>query len=93
MKNQLNFQNEIIALRAIKLLAYNYRYDDIISLCRMPEFNYLWNKYSDRNDTHLVFLWDVFLQINAKEQDEVIKLALDRYSQEAASSFSHVSNS
>lgn len=82
--------NDIITMRCLTLLFYNFKQEDITNLRKeSQEFDYLWSdllllaknkKWSSIPDKEF---YDLFVKANYKTQGEIIKRAKWRYLPEA----------
>lgn len=79
---------EIIGIKAINLLFFNYTQDMLEEMRNIREFNHCWENYVNLKEQTYMQIWEFFLtKISYKGQALLLEIALKYYGEEATRSF------
>ena len=83
-----NFSKEIIGIKELNLLFFNYSQEMLEEMLDIREFKHCWENYIDLNKLTYMQLWEVFLtKISYKTQIRLLEIAVKYYGEEATKSF------
>lgn len=84
------YKTELVTLRALHLLFYNFRQIDIEILCRDEEFKYNWDNLLQKRKGAFLLSQDFYFMFSSdfsrEGQAKIIEHALIRYKEEATES-------
>lgn len=82
------FSKEIIGIKALNLLFFNYTEEMIKEMRSIREFNHCWENYINFNEQTYMQIWELYLsKISYKTQILLLEIALKHYGEEATRSF------
>ncbi len=79
---------EIIGIKALNLLFFNYTQDILEDMLQIREFSHCWTNYVDLKEQTYMQIWEIFLtKISVKGQLKLIEIANKYYGEEASTHF------
>ncbi|MDR6548491.1 hypothetical protein J2810_004581 [Chryseobacterium rhizosphaerae] len=83
------FSKEIIGMRALNLLFYNYTTEMLNEMLSIREFKHCWENYVNLEEQTHMQIWDFFFnKISFKTQTRLLEISLKHYGEEAAKHYS-----
>lgn len=81
---------EIIGIKALNLLFFNYTTDMLEEMKTVREFNHCWENYVSQKEQTYMQIWELYLtKISYKGQISLLEIALKYYGEEATKGFEH----
>ena len=79
---------EIIGIKALNLLFFNYTQEMLDEMLKIREFNHCWINYVDLKEQTYMQIWELYLtKISVKGQLKVLEIALKHYGEESTNHF------
>ncbi|WP_123838411.1 hypothetical protein [Chryseobacterium oncorhynchi] len=79
---------ELIGIKAINLMFFNYTQDILEEMKTIREFNHCWENYVNLKEQTYMQIWELYLtKISYKGQTLLLEIALKYYGEEATRSF------
>lgn len=79
---------EIIGIKALNLLFFNYTTEMLNEMKTVREFNHCWENYVDLKEQTYMQIWEFFLtKISFKSQLKLMEIALKYYGEESSNHF------
>lgn len=81
---------EIIGIKVLNLLFFNYTTDMLEEMKTVREFNHCWENYVSLKEQTYMQIWELYLtKISYKGQIALLEIALKYFGEEATRSFEH----
>ncbi|PWN59227.1 hypothetical protein [Chryseobacterium oncorhynchi] len=81
---------EIIGIKAINLLFFNYTNDMLEEMKTIREFNHCWENYVNLEEQTYMQIWELYLtKISYKGQISLLEIALKYFGEEATEGFEY----
>lgn len=83
-----NFSTEIIGIKSLNLLFFNYDSAQLEEMLAIRELNHCWVEYLNENEQTYMQLWEFYLsKVSYKTQILLLEIAMKYYGEEAKRSF------
>lgn len=81
---------EIIGIKALNLLFFNYTQDMLEEMKTVREFNHCWENYVNLKEQTYMQIWELYLtKISYKGQISLLEIALKYFGEEATEGFEY----
>ena len=82
------FKNQIVGIKALNLLFFNYTTEMLDEMKELREFRHCWENYVDLKEQTYMQIWELYLtKISYKGQIALLEIALKYYGEEAERGF------
>lgn len=83
-----NYDNELITIKALDLLFYNYTDEMLSEMLANREFSHVWDKYIDLDKLTHMQIWEGFLyKMSYEAKSYLISVALKHWGDEAKQNY------
>lgn len=87
---KVELSKEIIGIKALNLLFFNYTREMLDEMLQIREFNNCWINYVDLNEQTYMQIWEFYLtKISFKSQLKLMEIALKHYGEESTKHFAN----
>ncbi len=81
---------EIVGIKALNLLFFNYTTEMLEEMKTIREFNHCWENYVNLKEQTYMQIWELYLtKISYKGQIALLEIALKYFGDEASTGFEH----
>lgn len=84
------FLKEIVGIKVLNLLFFNYTNEMLKEMKTVREFNHCWENYVNLEEQTYMQIWELYLtKISYKGQISLLEIALKYFGEEATGSFEY----